>query len=773
MIFGRSNRHIVNKSTLVFMALVLAISGVIFAFCPASAAGDNIAYSHQIGTRAPISSLRRSAIAPDGTLWIVNTGTSQEIIHVSAAGERIGEISRDNYDLFGVAVDSSGKIYMLTLADVFVFDSSGNYLSTVTLPPTSVSPPRDIAIDSQGNIYVSYFYNEVKKYDSSGNELLTIGNGLSGSADGQFRYQDGIFVDDNDHLYVADNGNSRVQTFDSNGNFINKWDVNWPQDVAVQGGQAYAIYGYSRDVQINDVSTSAFVGNFAVADPASSGALLSGIAIGDDGTFYLNDLDQLVLVDSSYDLISSHDDIVADHEGSLHEANLIAKDSAGNIYVYDNSYVPLGNDYRQIQKFTPAGQFIESITIRVQYSDVDGNQYYASPHQSFQIDNSGNFYFGGSFYQTVFDGETLTSGSYGVVKFGAAGGEPSFMVKTSDHNEDYTYYYSIMIGSMIIDPATAKITVAASVYEDMDGTYRQYLGATFDADGSNRQWLGDPLPADGSFSFGYPPYDLVKGPDGNLYFTGYYQTYDTESNISTSYRALRTDSSGHNLLPFIESYVINGDIETDTNAYSIGVDRNGNVYIGGYITKYDLVGGTQLNSCIIGQFSISGEYLRCIVNQGFGTNQEDILNLNPGSTMIIDQYGNVYALDANAGVVKVYLIETAAPTPPLITSTNLTKNSIMVTWDPPTDDGNTSITNYVIRARLHGTNTWFEVAITDGAARSFTLTEINGSALNPDTKYDIQIIARSSAGESLPAEISAVTGVDDQAVTPGAPNTGF
>jgi len=47
--------------------------------------------------------------------------------------------------------------------------------------------------------------------------------GSEGKEDGQFTNPSGIAVDSHGNIYVADTGNSRIQKFDSQGNFIAKW----------------------------------------------------------------------------------------------------------------------------------------------------------------------------------------------------------------------------------------------------------------------------------------------------------------------------------------------------------------------------------------------------------------------------------------------------------------------------------------------------------------------------------------------------------------------
>src|SRR5262249_31665529 len=51
--------------------------------------------------------------------------------------------------------------------------------------------------------------------------------GSSGSGNGQFDLPNGIALDGGDHIYVtdapSDNGNNRVEKFDSSGNFLTAW----------------------------------------------------------------------------------------------------------------------------------------------------------------------------------------------------------------------------------------------------------------------------------------------------------------------------------------------------------------------------------------------------------------------------------------------------------------------------------------------------------------------------------------------------------------------
>jgi sugar lactone lactonase YvrE len=83
----------------------------------------------------------------------------------------------------------------------------------------------DTAIDTQGNVYATYFgrWNQpewplVRKFDENLNLLFSWGQ--NGSGDGELKEPSGIAVDDNGNVYVADTGNYRLQKFTSNGEFI-------------------------------------------------------------------------------------------------------------------------------------------------------------------------------------------------------------------------------------------------------------------------------------------------------------------------------------------------------------------------------------------------------------------------------------------------------------------------------------------------------------------------------------------------------------------------
>ena len=97
--------------------------------------------------------------------------------------------------------------------------------------PTMAVPPKpvgrkgdfdretDVAIDSQGNIFVSdgYGNSRVVKISPDGHWLKMLGT--YGSGQDQFKTPHSIAVDAQSNVYVADRGNFRIQVYDDNLNF--------------------------------------------------------------------------------------------------------------------------------------------------------------------------------------------------------------------------------------------------------------------------------------------------------------------------------------------------------------------------------------------------------------------------------------------------------------------------------------------------------------------------------------------------------------------------
>ncbi|GFO38541.1 titin, partial [Plakobranchus ocellatus] len=97
-----------------------------------------------------------------------------------------------------------------------------------------------------------------------------------------------------------------------------------------------------------------------------------------------------------------------------------------------------------------------------------------------------------------------------------------------------------------------------------------------------------------------------------------------------------------------------------------------------------------------------------------------------------------------------------APEGPIIVS-DLTRDSAVLTWKPPKDDGGCDITAYVVERRDAKRNVWTKVATLDGVTLDYKAT-----GLAEGTDYQFRVMAENEVGQSEPLETST-------AVTPKSP----
>ncbi|HYL85211.1 MAG TPA: peptidyl-alpha-hydroxyglycine alpha-amidating lyase family protein [Candidatus Angelobacter sp.] len=122
---------------------------------------------------------------------------------------------------------------------VMVFGRKQEASDEGTEPLKHVKPPlppvdgmfrqvTDVAWDSAGNGYISdgYVNSRVAKIDKEGNWLKSFGE--PGDQPGQLSTPHSIAVDAQDHVYVADRGNRRIQVFDADGKFLRMFTIDVP-----------------------------------------------------------------------------------------------------------------------------------------------------------------------------------------------------------------------------------------------------------------------------------------------------------------------------------------------------------------------------------------------------------------------------------------------------------------------------------------------------------------------------------------------------------------
>jgi hypothetical protein len=177
-----------------------------------------------------------------------------------------------------------------------------------------INSPQGVATDSSGNVYViDEGNNRVEKFNSSGSYITQWGS--SGSGNGQFDYAYAIATNSSGDVYVADAGNYRIEEFSSTGGYITQWGT-----YGNGNGQFYD----AEALAINNVS-----GNVYVVDPA------------------LNTVQEFTGSGTYITQWGSS----GSGNGQFTTPNGIATDSSGNVYVADG-----GNN--RIEEFSSTGGYI-------------------------------------------------------------------------------------------------------------------------------------------------------------------------------------------------------------------------------------------------------------------------------------------------------------------------------------------------------------------------------------------------------------------------------
>ncbi|MBV9120439.1 MAG: hypothetical protein JOZ39_07000, partial [Chloroflexi bacterium] len=182
---------------------------------------------------------------------------------------------------------------------------------------------RGVAVAPDGSVYVAdQGNNRIEKFDATGKFVLKWGS--KGNGDGQFDTPSGVAVDKDGTVWVTDLWNHRVQAFDAGGKFLRQF-----------GGYA------------------------AASGTASPGKFFGPryIATGPDGSVYVSDTGnkriQKFKPDGTFIATWGSG---GNGPGQLEEPMGITTDSQGNVYVADTWN-------RRIQKFSADGNFLSMVSV--------------------------------------------------------------------------------------------------------------------------------------------------------------------------------------------------------------------------------------------------------------------------------------------------------------------------------------------------------------------------------------------------------------------------
>ncbi len=152
---------------------------------------------------------------------------------LTAWGEK-GKGEGQFYGVTDIAVDRQGRVYVVDAGRgdvpnggpaIQVFDADGDFLAAWGGHGTEegqLIDPNGVAIDGNGDVWVADFgNNRVQQFTPDGTFLTAWGE--SGSKEGQFFNPTDVAVDAHGRIWVSDWSNHRVQVFAPDGTFVTAW----------------------------------------------------------------------------------------------------------------------------------------------------------------------------------------------------------------------------------------------------------------------------------------------------------------------------------------------------------------------------------------------------------------------------------------------------------------------------------------------------------------------------------------------------------------------
>lgn len=391
-------------------------------------------FNDGVGTAASFNSPMGVSIDAAGNLYVADSGnnkirkiTPNGVVSTLAGTTQgyqdgTGTIAKFNNPT-SVANDSSGNVYVAdkTNQKIRKITPSG-YVTTFVGTSGLFSAPTGIAIDANNNVYVadsSITKSLISKITPNGVVTTLAGNGnVNSPVDGQstsasFRSPEGITVDKNGNVYVADTDNSLIRKITPSGyvttvanNLTQPWD-NTDGALAKFYKPAGVVTDATGNVYISDTGThrirklttngliSSFAGYTVRGNDDGIGVVTrfsepTGLAIDKNGNIYVADkANHKIRKITPSGTVSTFAGTTQGYaDGNVTTSQFywpkdVAIDASGNVYVADSNN-------NRIRKITPTG-IVTTFAGGIQGYNDGANPKFSNP-SGVATDKNGNVY---------------------------------------------------------------------------------------------------------------------------------------------------------------------------------------------------------------------------------------------------------------------------------------------------------------------------------------------------------------------------------------------